>query len=204
MFVENILGLLLHIANSKPNSVARHPFYALKVKLLQQYGRLIGYDLQHIVYHCWNCEAGCERCNTQGCGNGVWEQVWVRLERWQMGTYIFNVPIRRTFYDPEEKVTLEGFVKHKLYPYHLSAECAYLLFLLFEPRLFVRTLVRNEYQGIKVTPLVWIATILFYLRKYTHRDWLNKIKDRLISTFSSRREFVLLHLLQSDTDEIPF
>lgn len=149
-----LLADVLHCANSRPLHIKQREFYALKDRLLERYGTSDGFDLQHVIQECWDCEgtgklymealhlgqetriyAGkCHRCN-----NGVYRQFWVRLERYRMGRHLFHRPRERYYNDPGltlQHPVIEGYVRHREYRGHLPLEAAFWLFLVFEPKQF--------------------------------------------------------------------
>jgi hypothetical protein len=136
----DVVVWLLHLANSCPPPGLRREFYALKDRLLAR-GNHVGWDWQHIVDECWDCDGrgwGCARC----CNTGVWRERWVALERIRLGAYIFHKPWRSTPIKPSAPVTIEGRIVHASGNGRAAREAGLWLALLFDRRLFV-ALLRN-------------------------------------------------------------
>lgn len=126
-----VVGWLLQRANAAPPRIGREAFYRLKSRLLTQFGERIGVDYQHIVKPCW--DGPCPRCG----GTGIWSEISVQLDRWQVGPWVFHHPVRRLLAIPAEAKTtcIEGYIRHASYG-RLSEECALLLALFFDRALF--------------------------------------------------------------------
>lgn len=95
---QSILAWLCHYANADPSHFKRS-FYDLKGRLLRQYARFEGHDVQEITKECWGerdgwgdpigCKGeGCRRCG----GTGIYDRKWIRLQRWRWGRYVFHIP----------------------------------------------------------------------------------------------------------------
>lgn len=88
---------LFIICNSADNNwFAKHRFYKLKIKILQQYGIHSGYDVQIIEQECWSCNGkgtfrNRELCTS--CDNGVFKIRKIALKRWILNDRIFHEPI---------------------------------------------------------------------------------------------------------------
>lgn len=208
--LENLLGNVLHCANSGPSLAIRSRFYALKERILQRYGTGDGFDVQHIVKECWNCDGTgrvyedmfhlgvttsifmgkCHRCT-----DGVYEQFWVRLERHRLGEHVFHTPRERYYQDPElvlQHPVIEGYVRHREYPGHLPAEAALWLFLVFEPRTFFKVLGGIGFNKAR-TPLCALSTLLFEA---------SRIPGRIKSRYEDWRWRKSAHFI--DDDDCPF
>lgn len=152
-----LVAWLLHRANASPPVNDREQFYALKDQILRRYGQQVGEDLQHIVKPCWT--GPCARCGL----TGIWDEFYVRLERWQLGRSVFHRPIQRlsaTF----RPVTIEGTIRHPAYG-ALATECALWLALVFDRPLFWRILLHRPWSsGWSPYPLVLVEEILHALR----------------------------------------
>lgn len=178
-YLLNLLGDVLHIANSRPPLIRQREFYALKDKLLQRYGTSDGFDVQHIKKECWSCDGTgkayrdafvfgqwrsvyvgkCFRCN-----NGVYHEFWVRLERYRLGRHTFHIPKERTSADPGlvmQHPMIEGYIRHHDYPGHLPLEAAFWLFLVFEPAVFRSIFGRIGAHKAR-TPLCWLSDVVFW------------------------------------------
>lgn len=101
-----ILSTLLHHAN---RNCKRKEFYALKQKLVKEYGRFKGYDLQYIPgKKCYSCSGKgrfrkyhyyyryhyYETC--WNCGGDGWYKIrrLVLLARYEFGEYEFHQPVK--------------------------------------------------------------------------------------------------------------
>lgn len=117
----------------------RNEFYRLKERLLRKHGTLRGHDIQEITKECWGwrrwdydageyeylpCGPDCRRCG----GTGIFDQRWVRLERWQWGKYVFHIPSGDTRIKPDS-VQIRGRIEHP-YRGRIHNEAALWLFLL--------------------------------------------------------------------------
>lgn len=183
-WVKQLLGLVLHVANTSPPILGRSEFYKLKTQLLQRHGRLVAHDWQHIVKPCWGpdergCgEKGCYRCRRRMYKPGVWMEFYVWLERWQLGGYEFHVPRERVYQyegkelDPRPYNVIEGYINHDRYPNYLSKECALWLFLIFWPSVFREVF---PHSGINLkygrTPLVIIGHFCYLFESMRRRQY---------------------------------
>lgn len=178
----SLLANILHCANSRPPHIKEREFYALKDRLLEQYGASDGFDVQHITQECWDCEGtgklymeamvfGKEtriyagKC--QRCSNGVYRQFWVRLERYRLGQHLFHRPRERYYSDPGltlQHPVIEGLVRHRAYPGHLPLEAAFWLFLVFEPKQFWNMFGHIGAHKAR-TPLCWLSNQVFWARR---------------------------------------
>lgn len=122
----------------------RERFYELKDRLLRKYGRQVGTDWQHIVKKCWTCDGtGCyqhwsgDLDDCLRCHNGIYDEFWVELERWEWCGRIFHRPARRVRARPMVSTEfIEGRIQHERQPH---AREAYLwLTLLCDRSLFWR------------------------------------------------------------------
>lgn len=130
LFVARV-GTLLHWANTAPGCTHdRDGFYRLKQAVCERFGRRDGEDIQQIKRDCWDCggtgrdwieEDWCCRCG----GDGVYEWVYVRLERWRVGRHVFHRPVGRVHNLAEQRqVTVHGLIKHRDSPLAMVAAIA--------------------------------------------------------------------------------
>jgi len=112
-----ILVRLCHLANAD-SSHCRNTFYDLKDRLLRQYAKFQGHDIQEITKECWgpwNSFGDNDGCSGKDCprcgGSGIYDRRWVRLQRWQWGKYTFHIPCGDTRIKPDS-VQIYGRVKH--------------------------------------------------------------------------------------------
>ena len=116
---RSVLAMLCHYANA--DARGNHRFYDLKDRLLRQYAAFDGHDMQVITKECWGdkrdeygewtrCGKSCRRCG----GTGVWDQRWVRLQRWRWGKYTFHIPDGDTRIKPDS-VQIVGRIEHPDY-----------------------------------------------------------------------------------------
>lgn len=96
-------------------------FYELKNKLLKQFGRANGYDLQVIERECNACHGtgiytrgGYQVAQCNRCDDGRYETVKVLLERWVMNGELFHNPVGRVGMVRAQHVTetIKGLVEH--------------------------------------------------------------------------------------------
>lgn len=154
-----ILPYLLHTAN---RNIKDHridfmsAFYLVKDKILSKYGRMIGYDVQHIAgkkcnscggkgqhpkygyngkiydwadcYHCW----------------GGWYKfpIWVALSRIKFGRYVFHKPLKREErignpftkeslgWEVSDSPIIKGYIDHNRH--WLGDYAIYILFVLYD------------------------------------------------------------------------
>jgi len=145
----SILAWLLHHANRSSRSIE---FYVVKDRILSQYGKQIGYDIQHIEgKKCFTCNGTgkYDRWDNYGiydpdwcwhcCGNGYYKDPqWICLARIQFGNYVFHKPLKREkciknpFTDENmgwlvsDRPIIQGYVTHTR-----SAFSVYALLILF-------------------------------------------------------------------------
>lgn len=141
-----MIAKLLHIANSSPpgNRAEREQFYAMKQRILHRFGNPDHNDIQYIPgKKCWSCggtgiwrhtysgdEDYCWKCD----GSGWFKQpVWVTLQRWRLGRFVFHEPIERRYSQPLGRaVKIEGYVEHKAYAYRQVRRSMIILGLMFD------------------------------------------------------------------------
>ncbi|MDE2010253.1 MAG: hypothetical protein KGJ09_09290 [Candidatus Omnitrophica bacterium] len=165
--IRKLLARLLHLANSDP-PFNRREFYNLKDRLLRKYGTFHGHDLQIITKECWGerhyfdddsydfvqepCGPQCRRCG----GTGIFDQRWVRLERWQWGKYLFHIPAGDTRKKPDSppESWIKGVIKHQDYGRLSNEACLWLYLLCGEWDLFWRTMKGSCCCGWYLWPLL--------------------------------------------------
>lgn len=136
-----MIGRLLHVANSYPGCIDKRRFYAMKDRILSRFGIEDGFDIQHIEgKQCWSCDGtgglwepgGCWRCL-----DGWYKRpVWVTLQRYKLGRYTFHLPRERSYEKPEPDVTrITGYVEHPDYGYDKPRWATILLGLVFDREL---------------------------------------------------------------------
>lgn len=160
---------LLHLANADP-PMHREAFYALKDRLCRRYGYFDGYDLQHLVQPCWGAHgerdegpaqshATCGRCG----GTGIYRARWVRLERWQVGAFVFHRPVNSTDIPPQERQwgwgewgreVIEGPIHHPRHGRCHAEACLWLYLLCGEWRLWGQALTTEWTSGWYAWPML--------------------------------------------------
>lgn len=185
---QRLIARLLHYANSSPPSY-RTEFYALKERLLKRYGNVVDYQMQEIRKECWGERAwnddhgwydytGCckeSRCRRCG-GTGVFDVKWIQLERWAWCGWTFHIPRGQLYRKPETVPQVVGRIEHKSYG-RLSNEAFLWLALLFEPRLFLRSLRSWKCCGTYYYPLSVLQAVAMPLcmRLSRRRCWCGKM-----------------------------
>lgn len=206
-----VLSLLLHVANSSPPwsiTSQRKIFFNIKEEILRRYGLFQYYETQHIKKDCWTCGGtGIFECDYKKpepcwhCKKGIYEEFWVILTKWKLGKRCFHTPNKRYFRSdfPSGQMPpstggypIEGYIRHRFYPYHLSAECFYWLVLLWRPRLFLGVFGHINYLHGKYTPMVFLSSVIARCRILA---WHLKFK----STTIKRR---LLCLLSGSSEDL--
>lgn len=108
-----LLGLPLHVANSRPPVLREQSFYQLKSDLLHRFAEPDGYDIQRIIKTCYACKGtgiydhryyGRMRCNR--CWSGIYQDSLIKLDRWRLGDYVFHEPIDRIEHSPHNGTAL--------------------------------------------------------------------------------------------------
>ena len=108
------LARVLRTANAYPYGLGdKRSFYTLKQGICETFGRKIGKDVQKITHDCWGphwgqCGPDCDKCG----GTGIFEIVYVELERWQVGDCVFHRPVGRCS-RPHQGANIDGIIKHR-------------------------------------------------------------------------------------------
>lgn len=180
--ILNLLGFVLHIANSDPPRLRqpRDDFFDLKDAILKRYGTLLTAEIQHIKKECWLCggsgkferwDGNFEPCRKCG-GTGIFDEFWVILSKYRLGRHCFHMPVvkyhRRDLdakgYRSPEGQMINGYVVHGHYRYHLSCECFYWLTLFFNPRFFLRSIGCSKCLGPRFTPMVLMGNGIYSIK----------------------------------------
>ena len=171
MNIERLATVLKH-ANSCPPLMSdeREDFYKLKQAILEKYGKIVGYDVQHIVKRCWSCRDGwiyeygdnfpsdeCRRCT-----RGIYSERFILLERWALGSKIFHRPIGTT---DRRDVTIEGTIQHR--PSRLALAARRVLCLLWYPSLY---LFWDQWKMAAKDLRRW-KMVLAYLLEFDRNKW---------------------------------
>jgi hypothetical protein len=203
-----VVGWLLHHANQCPPLLYREEFYRLKDQLCNRFGSWERAELQHILKDCWDCDSGfvvvkgCRKCLMYGKRPGVWDEFWVRLERWNVGGYAFHKPTLRYYRKPEWcGIEIEGLIRHKASPIRLHFECFLWLTLFFDRKMFRRYLRSNGQFG-------WLPLLLLHRGyKCVQRDYWREQYLRLTRRYRlwRQRHAMVLPKFELETeDDIPF
>lgn len=179
-----ILGYLLQDANRNPNAIDKEEFYALKKKLLLQYGQHIEQHVQHIEKECFSCDGTgmyyeddeCYKCS----GTGYYLNLWSVLDFYKIGNAHFHMPVRKVYSDPgpsfKEAKQIEGFVTHKKTDIPVSTEAFLWLALFFDRKIFWQ-IFGYSYRD---NPLVLtLFSNIAYSYHYSWKDWFKKQKRYL-------------------------
>ena len=184
-----LLGLVLHIANSRPPILGTKTFYELKSELTRRFGTPDGYDIQHIQKTCHGCNgtgiyrhAYLGRVSCNRCWDGLYKDSLIKLDRWRLGAHTFHCPVDRIehasrrltspWWLPENggkpRAEIEGYVEHRSHLGHWPSECAYWLFLIFRPKVFAELIGHCGHSRPR-SPLVFIGSVLFWYRMQVSR-----------------------------------
>lgn len=176
-----IVGWALHQANCRPPVASRTEFYALKVRLCEQFGWWERAELQHVVKKCWECGGRGwneyeyfetvsrrflkTRSNCQFCARGVYREFWVRLEKWKVGGFVFHQPTIR--YDSKIEWNggqIEGLIEHARPKWNLYSECWLWLGLIFDRKSFWRDFTGTRRKGF--LPLISLQRLIWDCRRW--------------------------------------
>ena len=176
LWVRFITRLLAQANSNPPDGEYRSLFYNVKTRLLERHGCQIGEDWQHIVKRCHSCDGlgwwgghlhhGGEPCYR--CKSGIYDEFWVRLERWKIAGSVFHIPRERVRYEPAvSKVNIEGLIEHD--DFGEPEEAAMWLFLFFDRKTFFR-IMRDRHYRLLVpanfrTPLLLMKRCLDRVRR---------------------------------------
>lgn len=204
-FFINILADVLHVANAYPPIFYKSNFYTLKEKLLKRFGETDGFDVQHIVKVCYDCDGlGYHLIGVMNlgepttmkkkcirCADGVYTQFWVELRRYCLGKHLFYSPEKRYYTAPEfelERPMIKGYVEHRRYPCHLSYEAFLWLCLVFDVKFFFSILGRFAVGGRAFTPLVWLSSFIFRVRRFKKFGWISDVYMRILRRWTDFRQ----------------
>lgn len=203
------IGWLLHHANQCPPYWLRTEFYSLKEWVCVRFGLWERAELQHIVKECWDCDSrsvvvrGCRSCLTRGKRPGIYDEFWVRLERWTVGKYAFHKPTLRYWSKPEwAGVEIEGYIRHDKNRRWVSMECFLWLALLFDRHSFRRAMRNCSADG-------WLPlSVIHHFYRACQVDrwyWRKRKLQRLYSQWQERRALILPRFVADDEGSgIPF
>lgn len=166
------IGCLLRWANSDPMATCdRAGFYCLKEAICEAFGSRDGEDIQRIERKCWECGGSGFTDDWDGheeycwrCVGGVWDVVYVRLERWIVGGKVFHRPAGRVSGIDETKATIRGLVEHR--PSSVAQTAAVALARLFCSHLYWRWLRYSSPDGFG--PLVMRSNRLAEIASRNH------------------------------------
>jgi len=164
-----LLSRLLWHANAVMGSSSdRFAAYAIKERILRRWGSLVGEDIQHIKRMCYSCEGSgfyyadedCWRCR----GTGVYDEKWVRLERWEFGGHVFHRPIGNMARPMNGMVTIEGRIYHDDRNLAASRDALLWLSLVFDRGFFWREFRSSRGFRELWRPMLGLQALLFELR----------------------------------------
>lgn len=176
----NPLATLLHLANSQPPWQFKREFYAIKERLLKRYGTPDDADVQHLPgKQCWTCDgtglyskySECRKC----WGTGWYlSPVWVCLDRYRWGKYVFHMPGEVSYTKPEPDITrIFGYVEHRGYGKRSDEAFAWLCLLCGEWRLLWRWLNASYYTSFPWWPWLSvqlaIGTVSYYWERWNRK-----------------------------------
>lgn len=179
----NLIGWLLHNANSGPPFGNKKEFYLLKDRILRLCGtcttqqvNLFTKELTPAVQYqhfekkdCFHCGSSywCDDCaDLDHCcrcdGSGIYlPECWVELWEYSLGKYRFHIPKGKIYIKPGQ-VDFEGKIHHQPKAAWLPEECYLWLCLFFNQRQFIRYLGVNGRYG-KVMwnrPMIMLSTFV--------------------------------------------
>lgn len=166
--IGHLIAPILGAANAAPPGLDRERFYAIKGHILRTYGRPDGFDVQQIEHECWRCGGSgnepyswdnndwlnpCLKCD----GTGVYERIYIRLDRWRLGKRAFYIPAGRLSYaeasQPGQR-QINGRVTHRQPRGYRAREAALWLALAFDRRYFALLMTSGCTSGRTLLPLV--------------------------------------------------
>lgn len=147
------IGKLLHVANSYPDAVDKEAFYRMKTIILKRLGTRDGFDIQHFEGKiCWSChgtgvymgshtysgDTWHDICDH--CVNGWYKRpVWVVLDRYRLGGFVFHQPAERLYEEPPESPSqsrlINGYIKHRDYGFEKPRRACLMLAAIFDWRM---------------------------------------------------------------------
>lgn len=173
---SRMLAWLCHLANAGRPS---RTFYELKDQLLRQFATFCGHDIQEITKPCWGdqrdaygdwhgCGPLCRRCG----GTGIFDQRWVRLQRWLWQQYVFHIPDGDTRKRPDS-VQIVGRVEHPDYGLASREAELWLYLLTLQLGRFWHVASTSCYAYPKYFPLCRLQRLLMWMRMTfsTRRCW---------------------------------
>ncbi len=136
----NLLSILVHHANRNTKETE---FYAIKKRLLLNYGEFICNEIQVIeAKECYTCNASgwyqyqsmCRNC----AGTGFYrDTIFNLLAKYKLGGYYFHVPLQRMRYNDTTLPILKGYITHSYSKYgNISKK---LLYFMFDTKYFLHT-----------------------------------------------------------------
>jgi len=160
--------LLWHANAVMGSSVDRFAAYAIKERILRRWGRLVGEDIQHIKRECYSCDGSGYYYAGEDCwlcgGTGIYDEKWIRLERWEFGGHIFHRPIGNMWPPMNGMVTVEGRIYHTDRNDAASNDALLWLALLFDRRFFSQQLTRARGHRELWRPMLALQALVFELR----------------------------------------
>jgi hypothetical protein len=178
---------LLHLANADAPTLHRRDFYALKERLLARWGTIVGEDVQRYRRECYGYGFdGCEGKSCRKCGGtGVFSESWVLLERWEFCGYTFHRPVGPT--RPRAVDYIDGRIRHEGVDPRASHDALLWLTLLFDRRLFWRSLTSSRFNGWQWRPMLALQYLAFEIRSRVDRlkNWL-----RVRRCYECERRFI--------------
>jgi hypothetical protein len=140
---KRLLGRLLGTANAgvagPQLSAVREEFYALKARLLEEYGEPCGTDWQVIERSCYGCDACCGGYygRDAACdGKGVFSRRYIPLARTKLGRVIFHTPGAAQWQKPAGPIKFTGRVPHREVSDEDARAAFLILCLMFDRELF--------------------------------------------------------------------
>lgn len=174
--IVRFLSWLLWLANARMQRCSlRFEAYQVKDRILRRHAYLVGHDIQHIVKRCYDCGGAgeyqdgdrCYRCSA----TGVFDEFWIRLERWEFAGRIFHRPIDRMSRPDfrDGRPVIEGRIAHEHVADGSGDEAILWLLFLFDRRAWRRLIGSSVRYTERVGPMLWGQWLYWKVRIVANR-----------------------------------
>jgi len=205
---KKFLGFILHHSNRNFSSPI---FYENKKKCLEKHGQKIKFNIQEFP------EIYCNRCGGSGihespfgsyqddcwhCFNGIYKRKsWVILQKYQLGNYVFHIPLERVYVNPVLKTYdyIDGYIEHK---FSKKAPACHFIFMLLYQEEWLSIWWKETGNGWRAwwwKPYNWIPNIIHVIKN--GKDSLCFRKDfHLVNPFTKKPFFYK----EEEYEDFPF